>query len=83
MDDSLLGSSVHGILQARILEGFAMPSPEYLSHPGIELTSPVSPALQVDFLLLNYQENPYFGHMSMWDQSLAIGPGQSPTELNN
>ena len=65
MDDSLLGSSVHGILQARILEGFAMPPPEYLSHPGIELTSPVSPALQVDFLLLNYQENPYFGHMSM------------------
>ena len=38
------GSSVHGILQARILEWVAMfPSPGDLPNPGIE---PRSPALQ-------------------------------------
>ena len=38
------GSSVHGILQARILERIA------ISSPGMEPTSPASHALQVDFL---------------------------------
>ena len=33
MDCSLLGSSVHGILQARILEGVAMPSSRESSRP--------------------------------------------------
>ena len=41
----LPGSSVHGFLQARILEGIAMPSPENLPDPGIEPTSLMSPAL--------------------------------------
>ena len=46
MDCSHPGSSVHGILQARILELAAMPSARgYLPDPGIE-TAP--PALQVD-----------------------------------
>ena len=36
MDFSLPGSSVHGILQARILEWVAIPSPEDLPNPGIE-----------------------------------------------
>ena len=40
-----------GILQARILKWVAMPPPGDLPHPGIEPTSPVSPALQVDSLL--------------------------------
>ena len=40
-----MGSSVHGILQARILEYF--PSPEDLHDPGIETRLP---ALQGDFL---------------------------------
>ena len=40
------GSSVHGILQARILEQIAMPSPPGdLPHPGIEHTFLMSPAL--------------------------------------
>ena len=43
MDCSPLGSSVHGILQGRILEWGAI-----LSFPGIE---PGSPALQADSLL--------------------------------
>ena len=42
------GSSVHGILRARILERVAIPSPGDLSNPGIE---PVSSALQADSLL--------------------------------
>ena len=41
MDCSPPGSSVHGLLQARILEWVAIPSPGDISHPGIELGSPV------------------------------------------
>ena len=33
--DGLTGSSVHGILQARILEWISMPSPGDLPNPGI------------------------------------------------
>jgi len=40
MDCSQPGSSVHRILQARILEEIAFPPPGHLSNPGIELTSP-------------------------------------------
>ena len=39
--------TVHGILQARILEWVAFPSPGDLPDPGIELRSPT---LQVDSL---------------------------------
>ena len=42
MDCSSLGSSFHGMLQARILERVPFPSPGDLPDPGIE---PVSPAL--------------------------------------
>ena len=48
MDYSLPGSSVHGILQARILEGVAIPFSRDLLNPGIE---PESPALQTNPLL--------------------------------
>ena len=47
MGCSLPGSSVHGILQARILEGLPCPPPGHLPDPGIE---PTSPALQVNSL---------------------------------
>ena len=46
MDYGLLGSSVHGILQARILE-WVFPYLGDLLDPGIE---PGSPALQTDSL---------------------------------
>ena len=46
MDCSLLGSFFHGILQARILEWVAIPSPD-LPNPR---TEPGSPALQADSL---------------------------------
>ena len=45
VDCSPPGSSVHGILQARILTWVAMPSFRDLPDPGIEPASPVSPAL--------------------------------------
>ena len=43
IDCSLPGSSVHGIILARILQPF--PPPGDLPNPGIETASPVSPAL--------------------------------------
>ena len=45
IDCSPPGSSVHGILQARILEWIAIPFFRGLPNPGID---PRSPALQVD-----------------------------------
>ena len=47
MDCSPPGSSVHGILQARVLEWVAIPSSGDLPNPGIE---PWFPALQADSL---------------------------------
>ena len=38
------GSSVHGVLQARILKWVAMPSSRDLANPGIEPSSPTLPA---------------------------------------
>ena len=58
MDNSPPGSSVHGILQARILEWVAMPSSRDLPDPGIKPTSPVAPALQEDSLPLSNQGKP-------------------------
>ena len=48
-------SSVHGILQARILEWVAFPSPGDLSNPGIK---PRFPALQADSLLSELPGSP-------------------------
>ena len=41
MNCSLPGSSVHGILQARIMEWVPCPPPRHLPDPGIK---PMSPA---------------------------------------
>ena len=49
MDHSLPGSSLHGILQARILEWVAIPFSRDLPNPGIESTSLTSPALAGGF----------------------------------
>ena len=56
MNRSPPGSSVHGILQARILEWIAIPPPVDLPDPGIKPVSPVAAALQVDSLLLSHRE---------------------------
>ena len=59
MEWSPPGSSVHGILQAGILEWVAMPSSRgNLPDPGIEPVSPESPALQADSLLWSHQGSP-------------------------
>ena len=55
MDPSLPGSSVHGLLQARILEYGAISFSRDLLKPGIE---PGSPALQVDSLLSGPSRKP-------------------------
>ena len=48
MDYNLLGSSVHGILQARILCGLSFSSPGDIPYSG---TKPGSPTLQADFTI--------------------------------
>ena len=55
MDCSPPGSSVHGTLQARILEWVALPSSRDLPDPGIE---PMPPALQADSLPLSHRGSP-------------------------
>ena len=55
MDCSLPGSSVHGILKARILERVAFPSAGDLLDPGIE---PRSPLLQANSLPSEPPEEP-------------------------
>ena len=54
-DCSPPGSSVHGILQVRILEWVAIPFSRDLPNPGIK---PESPALQVASLLSEPPEKP-------------------------
>ena len=62
LDSNLPGSSVHGILSATILE---MPFSRDLPDPGIKLSSPVSPALKVDSLLLSHQGSYIYMHISL------------------
>ena len=59
LDCSPPGSSVHGIFQARIPEWLPFPSPRDLPNLGIELVSPVSPALQADCLPAEPLGKPY------------------------
>ena len=72
MDCSPPGSSVHAILQARILEWAAFPLPRDLSNPGIKHGSP---ALQVDSLPLSYQGSPIEDYRQINWVSKMIMPG--------
>jgi len=69
MDCSTPGSSVHGILQARILEWVAMPPPGDLPHPGIKL---MSPALAGRFFTISVLPPPQVMEIktkiNKWDQ---------------
>ena len=63
MGCSLPGSSVHGILQARVLVWVAIPFSWGSSRPRDRTNEPMShmsPALQVDSLLLSHQGSPIF-----------------------
>ena len=56
MDCSPPGSSLHGVLQARMLEwGEPCPPPGGLPRPELEPTLPVPPALQADSSCLSHQ----------------------------
>ena len=58
LDHRLPGSSVHGILQARILEWVAISFPRgSSSNPAVE---PSSPALQADSLSLCHAGSPNY-----------------------
>ena len=69
MQCSLPGSSVHGILQARILEWVAVPfskgssQPRDLLNPGIE---PRSPTLQEDSFPAELPRKPALGLILNW-----------------
>ena len=67
LDCSLPGSSVPGILQARILEWLQFPPPRDLPGPGKE---PKSPAFQVDSVLLSHQGSPPYTLKSSFFTSL-------------
>ena len=84
-DCSPPGSSVHGILQARILEWVGMPFLD-VPKPQIQPMSPVSRALQEDFLPLSHWETslptsshsqcPLKGSLFLLNHTVAI---RSPT----
>ena len=61
------GSSVHGILQARILEGLLFPPPGDFPDPGIELGSP---ALQADSLPTEPPGKPFY--LLMLQETLLV-----------
>ena len=58
MDCSPPASYVHAIIQARIWEWVAVPSPGGLPDPGMETESPAAPTLQADSSLLSHQKTP-------------------------
>ena len=66
MDCGPLGSSVHGILQARMLEWAAVPPPGELPDPGIEPVTPAAPALQADPLQLSHQGSALLGYIIVY-----------------
>ena len=71
---SLPGSSVHGIFQQEYWSGLLCPSPGDLSNPGIEPVSPVSPALQVDSLLLSHLGSPV-SSLAYYNVSIKVKDG--------
>ena len=83
MDCSPLGSSVHGISQARILEWVVIPPPGDLPNPGIEPLSLASSALAGGFFTTappgKPQHAPRFGQvtqllgaMSLYVETLTV-----------
>ena len=71
MDRSTLGSSVDGILQARILEWVAIPSPRNLSNPEIK---PGSSTLQADSLPSEPPGKPYGNLYYVFGEVYPINP---------
>ena len=83
MDGSLPGSSVHGTLQARTLEGVAIFSSRHLPDLGIEPRSPAlqsSPTLQADSLPSEPQGKPqeYWSRLPFPSAGDLLDPGIEP-----
>ena len=83
MDCSPLGSSIHGILQAKVLEWAAMPSSKGSCQPRdriwVSAIEPRSPSLQLDSLLsepLRKPKNPGVGSLSLLQRNF-------PTQESN
>ena len=68
MDCSLPGSSLYGILQARVLEWGAISFSRDLPNPGIE---PGSPALQADSLPSEPPGKPNIGALKPQEREAA------------
>ena len=64
------GSSVQGILQARILEWVAFLPPGDLPDPGIKPAFPLAPAFQADSLLPSHWGNPKLIYLFLKKKSL-------------
>ena len=65
-----VGSSIHGTLQAKILEWVTIPPPGDLPDPGIELGSP---ALQTDSLPTEPSGKPLVGEeVCKWSLYLVV-----------
>ena len=69
IDCSPPSSSVYGISQQEYWRELPFPPPGYLSDPGIEPTSPVSPVLQTDSAPLSCQGSP-LSHQIMWWENI-------------
>ena len=78
MDCSLPGSSIHGILQERILRWLPCSAPGDLPHPGIKLTSLAVPALQADSLLLSQCGSPCNGTVMAKQNGVYKVHGMAP-----
>ena len=85
MDCSLPGSSVHGILQAKILEWADISSPKDLPHPGIEPVPPVlaggffttEPPGKLDYITgINCASSDSFSLAPKEDLSFAFMPAE-------
>ena len=72
MDYSLLGSSAHGIFQARMLSGLPFPSLGDLPNPGIKPTSLISPVLAGRFFTTAPPGSPY----QIWHDWQVYSPTQ-------
>ena len=78
MDCSLPGSSVHGILQARILEWVAISFLRGSSCPGIE---PGSPTLQADSLPTELWGKPYGNYQNVTQKQASAVGKKTPIDL--
>ena len=81
MDCSLPGSSVHGILQARMLERVAIRFSRGPSHPGIKPASLTSSALAGDLPLAPPGEPE--SDCSMWQKGHITDPMPWPKCLSD